>query len=145
MDWAKQTHEALAAQGHRRSAARQVVLDLLAERDCCITVPELFEAARDAGHPIGIASVYRVLDLLTEKGFVQKLDLGDAHAHYEKVDHARDHHHHIVCDECGRVQAFADESLEAALRKIESETRFSVESHDVLLRGACGDCRVAQG
>src|ERR671930_1154428 len=131
MDWATQTQEALAAQGHRRSAARQVVLDLLDERDCCVTVPELLEDAEAAGHRIGIASVYRVLDLLTEKGFVQKLDLGDAHAHYEKVDHARDHHHHIVCDECGRVQAFADDKLEAALRRIESETRFSVDSHDV--------------
>jgi Fur family transcriptional regulator, ferric uptake regulator len=144
MDWATQTQDALAAQGHRRSAARRVVVELLAERDCCVTVPELYEAARAAGQPIGIASVYRVLDLLTEKGFVQKVDLGDAHAHYEKVDHARDHHHHLVCDECGRVQAFADDKLEAALRRIESETRFSVQSHDVLLRGACGDCRGAR-
>jgi Fur family transcriptional regulator, ferric uptake regulator len=141
MDGAEHTQEALAAQGHRRSAARQVVLDLLAERDCCVTAPDLLEAARGAGHRIGIASVYRVLDLLTEKGFVQKLDLGDRHAHYEKVDHARDHHHHIVCGECGRVQPFADDKLEAALRRIETQTRFSVESHDVLLRGACGDCR----
>jgi Fur family ferric uptake transcriptional regulator len=141
MDWATQTQDALAAQGYRRSTARRIVVELLAERDCCVTVPELFQAARESSQPVGIASVYRVLDLLTEKGFVQKLDLGDDHAHYEKVDHARDHHHHLVCDECGRVQAFADDNLEAALQRIESATRFSVQSHDVLLRGACGDCK----
>ena len=144
MDWATRTQEALAAQGHRRSAARRVVVELLAARDCCVTAPELFEAAGAAGHPVGIASVYRVLDLLTERGFVQKLDLGGQHARYEKVDLEREHHHHLVCNECGRVQTFADDKLEAALRRIEDETRFSVESHDVLLRGSCADCRSAR-
>lgn len=141
-DWAERTQEALAGLGYRRSAARRVVLDLLAERDCCVTAPELHEAARALGRPVGIASVYRVLDLLTEKGFAEKLDLGDDHAHYEKVAHDG-HHHHLVCTDCGRVEAFTDEQLEAALRHIEGRTGFDVERHDVLLRGACTDCRAA--
>ena len=138
-DWAERTQEALAERGYRRSAARRVVLDLLAAQDCCVTAPELHEAARAAGRPVGIASVYRVLDLLTETGFAEKLDLGDDHAHYERID-PREHHHHLVCTGCGRVEAFTDERLEAALRGIESSTGFDVERHDVLLRGACADC-----
>ncbi len=127
-------------QGHRRSAARRIVLDLLAAGDCCVTAPELYDSARAAGRPVGLASVYRVLDLLTEKGFAEKLDLGDDHAHYERVDR-RAHHHHLVCTDCGRVEAFTDASLESAIRRIETEAGFDVERHDVLLRGACGDCR----
>ena len=140
LDWAVRTQEALAEQGYRRSGARRVILDLLAVRDCCVTAPELFEAARAAGRPVGLASVYRVLDLLTDEGFAEKLELGDDHAYYEKVDRS-EHHHHLVCTGCGRVEAFTDERLESALRHIEGKTGFDVEHHEVLLRGACTDCR----
>jgi Fur family transcriptional regulator, ferric uptake regulator len=139
--WADRIEDELAAQGYRRSASRRVVLDLLAGQQCCVTVPQLFESARETGRRVGVASVYRVLDLLTEQGFVQKLDLGDDHAYFERVDDAGGHHHHLVCNECGRVETFSDEKLETALRRIENRTGFSVESHDVLLRGACDSCR----
>lgn len=138
--WATWTQEALAAQGYRRSTPRRVVLELLEAQTCCVSAPALFQAAREEGRPVGLASVYRVLDLLTEKGFVQKLDLGDDHAYYERIEDVG-HHHHLVCNECGSVEAFSDETLELALRRIEEETGFDVESHDVLLRGSCDDCR----
>jgi Fur family ferric uptake transcriptional regulator len=117
------------------------VVSVLARRDCCLTVPEIVEAVRGEGREIGIATVYRVVDLLAERQLVQKLDLGDGRAHYERVELADEHHHHLVCSECGRVEPFADESLEAALRRVEQDTGFAVASHDVLLRGACDDCR----
>jgi len=141
-DWNERTQEALAREGYRRSGARGVVVELLAQQSCCASVPDLYEAARAAGQPVGLASIYRVLDLLTEKGFVQKLDLGDDHAYYERVENDGAHHHHLVCTDCGRVQAFEDDRLEAALSEIESKTGFEVESHDVLLRGSCDECKV---
>jgi Fur family ferric uptake transcriptional regulator len=141
MSWEEQTSEALREAGHRVGAARQAVVSVLARRDCCLTVPELVEAVRAEGREIGIATVYRVVDLLAERQLVQKIDLGDGRAHYERVELADEHHHHLVCNECGRVEPFADESLEAALRRVEQGTGFAVASHDVLLRGACDDCR----
>jgi Fur family ferric uptake transcriptional regulator len=141
-DWAAKTEEALAEQGYRRSAARRVLLDLLGAGDCCVTAPELYAAAAATGRPVGIASVYRVLDLLVEKGFAEKLDLGDAHAHYERVERAG-HHHHLVCTGCGRVVAFTDDRLESEIRRVERKTGFDVEHHEVLLRGACAHCRSA--
>jgi Fur family transcriptional regulator, ferric uptake regulator len=106
-------------------------------------VPEIVDAVRLSGRAIGIASAYRVVDLLTEKELVQKIDLGDGRARYERAEVADEHHHHLVCNECGRVEPFADENLEAALRRVEQSTGFAVASHDVLLRGACDDCRDA--
>src|SRR6266516_6182375 len=134
--WAAHVEDDLASQGYRRSTSRRVVLELLGARTCCVTAPDLFEDARTSGRRVGIASVYRVLELLTEKGFVQRLDLGGDHAHFERVDAESGHHHHVVCNDCGRVETFSDEQLEAALSRIENRTGFSVESHDVLLRGA---------
>jgi Fur family ferric uptake transcriptional regulator len=141
MNWEEQTHQALRDGGYRVGAARKVVVSVLARGDCCQTVPEIVDVVRAQGGGVGIASVYRVLDLLTEKQLVQKIDLGDGRARYERVELADEHHHHLVCDECGRVEPFADEDLETALRRVERETGFAIASHDVLLRGACDDCR----
>jgi Fur family transcriptional regulator, ferric uptake regulator len=141
MNWEEQTHQALRDGGYRVGAARKVIVSVLARGDCCLTVPEIVDVVRAQGGGVGIASVYRVLDLLTEKQLVQKIDLGDGRARYERAEFADEHHHHLVCDECGRVEPFADEDLETALRRVERETGFAVASHDVLLRGACDDCR----
>jgi Fur family transcriptional regulator, ferric uptake regulator len=144
VNWEEQTHEVLRDAGYRVGAARQAVVSVLARRDCCSTVPELVEALRAEGRGVGIASVYRVVDLLAERGLVQKVDLGDGRARFERAEPADEHHHHhVVCNECGRVEPFADVDLEAALRRVERETGFKVASHDVLLRGACDDCRSA--
>jgi Fur family ferric uptake transcriptional regulator len=143
MTWEEQTHRALRDAGYRVGAARQVVVSVLASRDCCLTVPEIVDALRAEGRGVGIASVYRVLDLLTEKQLVQKIDLGDGRARYERAELADEHHHHLVCNECGRVEPFADETLVAELRRVERDAGFAVASHDVLLRGACDDCRDA--
>ena len=143
MSWEEQTHEALRDAGYRVGSARRAVVSVLADRDCCLTVPEIVDSLRARGREVGIASAYRVVDLLAEKQLVQKIDLGDGRAHYERVELADDHHHHLVCNECGRVEPFADASLEAALRRVEEDAGFAVASHDVLLRGACDDCRVS--
>ncbi len=143
VNWEERTYEALREDGHRVGAARETVVSVLARGDCCLTVPEIVDAARAQGRGVGIASVYRVVDLLAEKQLVQKIDLGDGRARYERAEVADDHHHHLVCNECGRVEPFADENLEAALRRVERETGFEVASHDVLLRGSCDDCRAA--
>ena len=141
MDWDAQTLETLRKRGYRLGAARRAVVETLGAQDCAVTASEIHVGLRAGGREVGIASVYRVLDILAEQNLVQKLDLGDGRAHYERVDVADDHHHHLVCNECGRVEPFADDELEAALRRVEQDTGFAVASHDVLLRGACDDCR----
>ena len=141
-DWAEQTSAVLRREGYRSSEARRAVVDVLSRQHCCMTAQEIWDAVRSEGGVVGIASVYRILDLLTEQGLVQKVDLGAGRAHYEPVRPAA-HHHHLVCDECGRVDAFEDEVLETALRRLESDSGYSIARHDVLLRGACRDCRPA--
>src|SRR5215213_5559177 len=123
MSWEDKTIESLRESGYRTGAARRAVVSVLARGDCCRTVPEIAAELRAEGREVGIASVYRVVDLLAEQNLVQKLDLGHGRAH------------------CGRVEPFADDELEAALRRVERDTGFAVASHDVLLRGACDDCR----
>jgi Fur family ferric uptake transcriptional regulator len=139
-DWAADTTEALDRAGYRSGGARRAVIDLLGRQDCCLTAQEIFDGLRTEGRTVGIASVYRVLDLLGERGFVQRIDVGAGMARFEPVHSSGEHHHHLVCEHCGKVEAFADEGLERALHKVEGRTGYSVAGHDVVLRGACADC-----
>jgi Fur family transcriptional regulator, ferric uptake regulator len=139
-EWAEQTLRELEASGHRRGGARRAVVELLGRQDCCLSAQEIFDALRTDGRGVGIASVYRVLDLLNDRGLVQRIDVGSGMARYEPVFASGEHHHHLVCDGCGKVEAFADDELEAALHRVEGKTGYTVAGHDVVLRGACADC-----
>jgi len=140
-EWAETTVRALLQKGLRNGGARRAVIDLLAAQDCCLGAQQIFDLLRASGRKVGIASVYRVLELLTTEGFVQRVELGSGVARYEPVRSSGDHHHHLVCDSCGKVEAFEDPALEQAIHRLEQDSGYSVAAHDVVLRGSCGECR----
>ena len=139
--WAERAAAELRSAGYRRGLARTRVIDLLDRQDCCLGAQEIHEALEACGASIGLASVYRVLDVLTRKRLVQRLDLGDGVTRFEPLRDAEDHHHHIVCDDCGKIEAFADGRLESVLRDVERSSGYAVAGHDIVLRGACSACR----
>ena len=140
-EWADQVAARLQAKGMRNGGARRAVIELLAEQNCCLTAQEIFDRLRAADRRIGIASVYRILDLLTNEGAVQRIELGSGSSRYEPAWPSGDHHHHLVCDGCGKVEAFDDLGLETALSRLERQSGYDVAGHDVVLHGACGDCK----
>jgi Fur family ferric uptake transcriptional regulator len=113
---------------------------LLAGQSCCLSAQEISDALRGAGTDIGLASVYRALDLLNEMGLVQRVEFGDGGARYEPVVPGGEHHHHAVCDSCGRVTAFEDERLEQQLERLAGRLRHSMSGHDIVIRGDCARC-----
>src|SRR4051794_25767854 len=139
-EWTQRTLESLRGGGYRNGVARRAVVELLGRQDCCLTAQEIFDGLRAEGRQVGIASIYRVLELLTEKGLLQRVDFGAGVARFEPAHSSGEHHHHLVCSDCGRVEAFEDDELERTLRNVESRTGYSVAGHDVVLRGACGLC-----
>jgi Fur family ferric uptake transcriptional regulator len=139
--WAEETTDALLRKGLRNGGARRAVIDLLAAQDCCLGAQQIFDLLRASGRGVGIASIYRVLDLLTSEGFVHRIELGSGVARYEPVRSGGDHHHHLVCESCGKVEAFEDRALEQVIHRLQEDSGYVVAAHDVLLRGACGDCR----
>src|SRR5450432_3505513 len=120
VEWSETTLEVLQRKGLRNGGARRAVIELLAGQDCCLTAQEIFDRLRASDRRVGIASVYRVLELLTSEGCVQRIDLGSGISRYEPVHPGGGHHHHLVCDSCGKVEAFEDpraeiDALDAAL------------------------------
>jgi Fur family transcriptional regulator, ferric uptake regulator len=140
MSWARDAHESLEAAGFRRGGARAAVVELLGRQDCCLSAQEIFDRLRKARRPVGIASVYRALEALTELRLVKRVDAGDGVARYERATPDGDHHHHLVCRDCGKVEAFSDSRLERAIDRVAGGLGDSVEEHEVVLVGACADC-----
>jgi Fur family ferric uptake transcriptional regulator len=140
MGWTEHTLDALARAGFRRGGARTAVVELLGEQRCCLSVQEIHEGMRRAGRPVGIASVYRVVELLNELRLLQRVDVGDQAARYEPAFPGGDHHHHVVCDDCGRVEPWKDDGLERAVDRVAGRVGYRIAGHDVVLRGVCADC-----
>jgi Fur family ferric uptake transcriptional regulator len=138
--WTEQTLAALRSRGHRDGGARRAVIELLGRQHCCLTAQQIFDRLRAEGRQVGIASVYRALEQLSREGFVQRIDVGSGTTRFEPIHAGGEHHHHVVCDECGKVEAFADAGLERALHKVERQTGYSIGGHDVVLRGVCASC-----
>ena len=138
--WAEATIAALRSQGRRNGGARRAVVELLGRQRLFLTAQEIFDQLRAEGRRVGVASVYRALDQLTNRRFVQRIDIGAGASRFEPIHPDGVHHHHLVCADSGKVEAFADAELERVLHKVEGRTGYSVAGHDVLLRGACRDC-----
>lgn len=139
--WTDHVHAVLARAGLRRGGAREQVVDLLAAQPCALSAVEIEDALRAQGRSVGRASIYRVLDLLVEHGLVERVAVGPGLARFERaLPGGEQHHHHLVCEQCGRLVAFDDPGLEKAIDRVSQRVAARVEHHEVLLRGACQDC-----
>ena len=141
MLWASHVRTVLTEAGYRSGGAREAVVRLLERQDCCLSAHEIHDRLRAAKRPVGIASVYRALDTLTELRLVKRIDAGDGIARYEPLQPDGDHHHHLVCRDCGKVEAFSDPSLERAVDRAAGSSGYTVDEHEIVLTGACADCR----
>ncbi len=139
-DWESSARAALSDAGHRSGGARGAVVSLLARQSCCLSAQEISEGLRGKGTDVGLASIYRALDLLHEMGLVQRVEIGEGGARYEPVVPGGEHHHHAVCDTCGRVTAFEDERLERQLERLAGRLRHSMSGHDIVIHGDCARC-----
>ena len=138
--WAEHARATLAERGYRAGGARTAVIELLAAEGGCIEAEQVDGRLRELGRKVGTASVYRALALLTELGLLHKVALPDSPVRFELVLAGGEHHHHIVCEQCGRTVAFTDQALEEAVHSISDRTSFRVAAHDVTLHGTCDAC-----
>lgn len=139
--WPELAERALKEEGGRRGGARSAVVAVFAEHDCCLSAQDVATAAAERGARVGTASVYRTVELLRERGLLARVETGDGGARYEAVVPGGEHHHHAVCERCGRLTPFEDRELERAIDSIAKRIGHRVSAHDVLLRGTCGRCQ----
>jgi Fur family transcriptional regulator, ferric uptake regulator len=138
--WADRAEAALAAAGRRRGGARRALLELLEGQTCALTALEIEEALGATRRRVSRASVYRILDELEGMGLVARVETGQAMVRYERARDSAEHHHHLVCDECGLVTPFSDDALERAIAGISERVPLAVSEHEIVLHGSCDSC-----
>jgi Fur family ferric uptake transcriptional regulator len=139
-EWVDHALAGLTEAGYQKGAARRAVIECLGRQDCALSAQAIEEKLREAGDGVGRASIYRTLEQLDELGLVHRLDLGTGIATYEPAEPSGEHHHHLLCDRCGRVVPFHDTDLERAIAKVTRQSNFDVSAHDVTLHGLCPRC-----
>jgi Fur family ferric uptake transcriptional regulator len=140
-DWVGHARQTLERDGYRLSTPRTAVVETLATLGCSVTAKEIADRLHERGENVGVASIYRTLDLLDRLRLARRVDAAEGVARYEPIDPSGEHHHHLVCERCGEVVAFEDRDLERAIEHLSSRVDYAIDAHDVTLRGKCPSCR----
>ncbi len=136
--------------GLRMTLPRQVILEVLDTSDKkYMTAEEVYMQVHEEYPGIGLATVYRTLNLLSDMGLVSKFEFGEGKARYELTERGQreKHNHLLVCSHCFRVIKYSDFSEEEKKvyadieEKLEKTYDFSVKRHVVQYYGICSDCR----
>lgn len=135
----------LREKGLKVTNQRLLVLEVLAaHRDRHMTAEDIYELVREDYPEIGLATIYRTVQLLLEMQLVGRISLDDGCACYEIGEfydgEERHHHHHLVCRTCGQVIPFKDDLLDELESRIEKEMGFHVLDHELKFYGQCQEC-----
>ena len=134
--------EKLKKQEYKFTPQRKAILDVLIENSAeHLTTEEVYELVKLKNSNIGLATIYRTLQLLDECGIVKKLNFGDSCYRYELSEEKKHQHHHLVCLNCGRIYEFDDDLLEELEQKIAEKNDFKVVDHMVKILGYCSRCK----
>ncbi|WP_181772617.1 Fur family transcriptional regulator [Amycolatopsis pittospori] len=123
--------------GRRSTKQRSAVVELLKEIDDFRSAQELHDELRKRGDGIGLTTVYRTLQSLSEAGEIDVLRTDTGEAIYRRC--SSHHHHHLVCRLCGSTVEVEGPAVERWAEKIASEHGFSDISHTVEIVGTCSN------
>ncbi len=129
---------ALERAGHRVTEPRVSVAELIVTQGGHFTAADLLAEAQQRHMDLGRATVFRSLELFTELGALERLDLPSGEHAYIACEPV--HHHHIVCSRCGRSTEVADFGMEAVVTELARRTGYEIETHRLELYGLCPAC-----
>lgn len=131
----------IRANGYRLTAPRRAVIQTLEQSDGWLRPETIHQDARRSAPGLGLVTVYRTLQLLTELGIARRVHTEDGCQGYSLAEH--NHGHHLVCKKCQHVVEFpGTEDLQPLMQQLEAATGFMIEEHVLELAGLCPECRV---
>ena len=126
--------------GLKVTLPRVKILEMLATSETRhLSAEDMYKQLLDAGEEIGLATVYRVLTQFETAGLVKRHHFEGGHSVFEM--HEGEHHDHILCVKCGRVDEFMDEIIEERQQAIAKKAGFDMTDHSLYIYGICKDCR----
>lgn len=131
----------LKADGQRYTTSRRALVSLLASIERPMTIGELLDRERGLAQ----SSAYRNLAVLERAGVVHRIVTNDEFARFELAEHLTEHHHHLICSSCGRVEDFTispqlEVTLDHTLHDVAARWGFDAHHHTLDLVGTCTSC-----
>jgi Fur family ferric uptake transcriptional regulator len=120
------------------TSQRRLIAETLLSSSKHLGAEELFYLVHKKNPRIGLATVYRTLQIMRENGIIEKRDFGDGCSRYE--DRKDMHHDHLICMKCGNVIEFDEPTIENLQMKVAEKKRFKVVTHRLELFGYCNKC-----
>lgn len=133
----------LQSQGYKLTPQREATVRVLLENEeDHLSAEDVFMLVKDKAPEIGLATVYRTLELLSELNILEKMNFGDGVARYDlRNDSSHHHHHHLICVQCGAVDEILEDWLAPLEERLEKEYHFKVLDHRLDFQGICHRCR----
>ncbi|MFP7761780.1 Fur family transcriptional regulator [Marisediminicola sp. LYQ85] len=126
----------------RNTWQREAVREALGGNDGFVSAQSLHSKLRDTGSPIGLATVYRALSDLAVEGEADSLQSDQGEALYRACTPGQ-HHHHLICRNCGLTVEIEAHAVEAWAHEVATENGFTQPSHVVDVFGLCRACSAA--
>lgn len=129
--------------GLKATLPRVKILEILERSDVRhMSAEDIYKALLEEGEDVGIATIYRVLTQFESAGLIARHHFEGGISVFE-LNHG-EHHDHILCIKCGKVEEFVDEVIEQRQRDIARKAGFSMTDHSLNIYGVCEDCKNKQ-
>ena len=134
--------------GYRLTMGREAILDVLSKSERHLSAEDVYMKVHPMNPSIGLTTIYRTLNVLSNIGMVYKFDFGDGRARYELAEGPRGvhHHHHLICTGCNRVVDYTDfikeeiNLLNQTEKGLSKKYNFKITNHLIQFYGLCERC-----
>ena len=142
IDFLKNT---LVDKGYKLTTQRRIVFEILIKQENSHLCPEeIFELVKNKYPEIGLATIYRTLQLFEEIGIVYKINFNEGCYRYElniQNKGKKHRHHHLICEKCGKIIEVKEDLLNSLEEVIEKQYDFEIHNHSLKFTGVCSKCK----
>jgi len=121
------------------TAQRRILFELIKKQESHFSLEHIFSEAKKSFPRIGIATVYRFLNILSKSRIIKEHHFREETLY--EVETRQTHHDHLICEKCGAIVEFTNEEIEALQEKIAKNNNFILSDHKLELYGICEKCQ----
>lgn len=123
----------------RATPARLAIMQYLEQTDQPVDVQTLIEFLDNNGIKSDPATVFRIVNMFTEKGLTKQIQLNEGKFRYELS--SKEEHHHLICTQCGAIEDISDCGIDLLEKEIQKKKGFLVKTHALEFFGVCKQCQ----
>jgi Fur family ferric uptake transcriptional regulator len=129
----------LRHRGFKITPQRRIILSAITHSHEHLTPAEIYERVSQEHPGVGLVTIYRTLEILTELGLICEVHAGGSCRSY-LIRRPSEHHHHLICSDCGTVIDFTDCDLGELEQRLSKENSFKINGHLLEFLGKCQNC-----